>query len=79
MFLAKTTNKRVFVREAEDKPETSMVQLKIFNKSDGHFAAVHNTKGVKTVTMRLSVETMENLALILLEHLKLKSNGKDEI
>lgn len=71
-FILKRKNKRIKTLNSSKGEERSFVQLQIFDKTDGHFAGVKNERGIKTVTIHLTDETLELLAQMIIHHLNEK-------
>lgn len=70
----KRKNKRIFVRESIN--DSIYLELRIFEREKGHFAMTTDQRGIKSVSMRLSPETAELMAMMILEHLEMFPNKK---
>lgn len=67
----KRKNKRTRIMTSLKNPENNFLELQIYSK-EGRFAGFQEERGVQTVTIYLSDETIELLAQMIIHHLEEK-------
>lgn len=75
-LILKRKNKRIMLLHSEKYHENTFLQIQIYEKGNGHFSKTWDERGVKTMIARLSDETLELLAHMIIDHLTEKRNGK---
>lgn len=70
-FMLKRENKRTRVMTSLKNPENNFLELQIYSK-EGRFAGFNEERGVQTVTIHLSDETLDLLAQMIIHHLEEK-------
>ena len=70
-LILKRKNKRTKVLTSLKNPENNLLELQIYSK-EGRFARFQEERGVQTVTINLSDETLELLAKMIIDHLERK-------
>lgn len=73
----KRKNKRIMLLNSEKHPDSTFLQIQTYEKGDGHFCKIWNKRGVNTMIARLSEETLELLAQMIIQHLSDKRRLKD--
>ena len=75
-FMLKRKNKRTRVLTSLKNPENNFLEFQIYDKEEGSFAGFKEERGVQTVTIHLSDETLGLLSQMIIDHLEEKRNGK---
>lgn len=70
-LILKRKNKRTKVLTSLKNPENNFLEMQIYSK-EGRFAGFNEERGVQTVTIYLSDETLELLAHMIIHHLEEK-------
>jgi hypothetical protein len=65
----KRKNNRIRLTNSSKYPNNTFFGLEIFDKDDGHFVTVYDKRGIKGFIARLSDETLELLACMIIDHL----------
>lgn len=68
----KRKNKRILLFKSEQYPDCTFLQIQTYEKGDGHFCKTWKKRGVNTMMARLSDETLELLAQMIIRHLEEK-------
>lgn len=68
----KRKNKRIILLNSEKHPDITVLQIQLYEKGEGYFSKTWNKRGVETMMARLSDETLELLACMIIDHLKEK-------
>jgi hypothetical protein len=74
-LILKRKNKRTKVLTSLKNPENNFLEFQIYDK-EGRFAGFKEERGVQTVTIHLSDETLELLAHMIFDHLTDKEHDK---
>jgi hypothetical protein len=70
-LILKRKNKRTKVLTSLKNPKNNFLEFQIYSK-EGRFAGFKEERGVQTVTIHLSDETLELLAQMIIHHLEEK-------
>ena len=74
-IIVKKKNKRTKVITSPKNPDNNFVQIKAYSK-EGKFAGFKEERGIQTVTIHLTDETLELLAHMIIHHLTEKKNDR---
>ena len=70
-LVLKRKNKRTKILTSLKNPENNFLEFQIYSK-EGRFAGFNEERGVQTVTIHLSDETLELAAQMIIDHLQEK-------
>lgn len=68
----KRKNNRIRLTKSSKYPDNTFLGLEMFDKGDGHFVKVYDKRGIKGFVARVSDETLELLAQMIIHHLEEK-------
>ena len=70
-FMLKRENKRTRILTSLKNPDNNFLEMQVYSK-EGKFAGFKEERGIQTVTIHLSHETLGLLAQMIIHHLEEK-------